>query len=317
MYIYIYTYVFIYTVRYVYYTYLIVYIKTCVYITHIYIYYIYITYIYIYTHIYYIYIYTCHIIPHISAHMFHKPFTSSALPRPPPCGWRHGRCVASPRLCWPSSASDVVSGELKNMLFMGKKGISSCFQELSGNVSLFQWMIDVIWWYLMVFEAYSKFLPSITGNSMTVLPSCRKHVSRMVVRWCVPLNFQVSNSGFFFGLRKKLVTKTHFRLLMGTFWKNWYQNHLQNEFNQTLMSNFDRTKWMMFHIHRKTSTNKCIYIYMHDHKSEWNTFHINGKHISKYNWLSPNPLTVQLSRPVTFQQFHFFWAVHTCNHINH
>ena len=45
---------------------------------------------------------------------------------------------------------------------------------------------------------------------------------------------------------------------------------------------------------------------MHDHKSEWNTSHINGKHTSKYNWLSPNPLTVQLSRPVTFQQFHFF-----------
>ena len=41
---------------------------------------------------------------------------------------------------------------------------------MSGNVSLFQWMIYVIWWYLMVFEAYSKFLPSIMGNSMTVLP---------------------------------------------------------------------------------------------------------------------------------------------------
>ena len=51
------------------------------------------------------------------------------------------RCIAKALL---TILSIRRRGELNNMLFMGKKRISSCFQEMSGNVSLFQWMIYVI-----------------------------------------------------------------------------------------------------------------------------------------------------------------------------
>ena len=168
------------------------------------------------------------------------------------------RCIAKALL---TILSIRRRGELNNMLFMGKKRISSCFQEMSGNVSLFQWMIYVIWWYLMVFEAYSKFLPSIMGNSMTVLPkqlpkTCFQDGSSMTCSTEIP---GAQLCVFFLGVAISWSQKhiSHF----------WWEHVGRIDIIIICKMNlkdcwviFDhRPKWMMFHIHRKTSANKCIY----------------------------------------------------------